>query len=210
MHVGMFLLHSLLQNCHAWLYLCFFYTVYFKTVTHGCIYVSSIQSTSKLSHMTVSVSSIQSTSKLSHMTVSVSSKQSTSKLSHLSVSMFLLYSLLQNCHLQLYLRFSYIIYFKTITHGCIYVFSIVYFKPVTHGCIYVSSIQSTSKLSHMAVSMFLLYGLLQNYHTWLYLCLNDSFFPNFQAYNQFHIYNNIPRPQWQSKVLYILLILIWF
>ena len=146
MAVSMFLLYNLLQNCHTWLYLCFFYTVYFKTVTYSYIYVSPIQSTSKLSHMAVSI-----------------------------------------C------------FFYT-----------VYFKPVTHSCIYVSSVQSASKLSHMAVSMFLLYSPLQNCHTWLYQCLNDSLFPNFQEYNQFHIYNNIPRPQWKSKVPYVLLIFIWF
>ena len=61
----------------------------------------------------------------------------------------------------------------------------------------------------MHVGMLLLYNLFQNCHTWLSLFINGSFLGNLQEYNQFQIYDNKTRPQWQPEVAYILLSFIW-
>ena len=154
MALPMFLLYSLLQNCHTWLYLCFFYKVYFKTVTHDCICFFYTIYFKTVTHDCICFFYTIYFKTVTLVCIYVSSIQSTSKLSPIAVSTFLLYNLLQNCHTWLYLCFFYSLLQTCNAWLYLCFFYTVYFKTVTHGCIYVSSIQSTSKLSHMAVSMF--------------------------------------------------------
>ena len=62
----------------------------------------------------------------------------------------------------------------------------------------------------MYVGMVFLQNLFENCHAQLSLFLNDSLFGNLQEYNQFHIYDNIPRSKWKPNIAYILLIFTCF